>query len=71
MLSNTTMSSSQRLQCLLSLNFIGLDVLYVLFFFKKKGKEKKKNFNAIMFPRFHFIGFRQLPGRIARSLERN
>jgi len=44
--------------------FIGLDVICFYAF-------KKKNFNVLMFPRFHFFGFRQLLGRIARSLERN
>ena len=73
-LSKTTMSSSQRLQWLLSLCFIGLDILCFYTFkkkIKKRKKKKKKNFSVLMLPRFHFLGFRQLSDRIARSLERN
>jgi len=43
-LSKTTMSSSQRLQCLLSLCFIRLDVLY-FYAFKKKKREKNEKKN--------------------------
>ena len=62
------LQSSQRLQCLLSLCFTGLNILcFYALKNKKNKKEKKNNFNALMFSRFQFLGFRQVPGQIARG----
>ncbi|KAL5138589.1 hypothetical protein HKD37_10G028730 [Glycine soja] len=61
-----------RTQCP-CLCFIGLDVLYFYALKKKRLQMSStlQNFNVLMFSQFHFLGFSQLPGRIARSLERN